>query len=54
MTTDLHHKINLRAMMIESLTIKSTRDYGKNSLWIKNPLFKANVSLQVSYLLKNM
>ena len=52
--TKLHHKINLRAMMIESLTTKSIRDYGKDSLWVKNPLFKTNISLQVSYLLKNI
>jgi len=49
---NLHAKINLREMMIESLRIEGQKKYGTDSATFKSPYFKINIALQVAYILK--
>ena len=51
---NLHHKINLREMMIESLRIEGQKKYGTDSATFKSPYFKINIALQVAYILKGI
>ena len=50
--SQLHNRINLRAMMIDSETQRNHRIYGKDSATAKGKYFKGNIGLFVSYILK--
>lgn len=49
---NVHNKINLRAMMIESETIRNIKQYGKESATVNSINFKHNIGLMVSFILK--
>ena len=51
---NLHHKINLRERMIESLIIEGQKQYGTDSATFKSHYFKINIALQVAYILKGI
>lgn len=50
----LHHKINLRADLIDILVKNEVNKYGKNSATVKSKYFYPNIGLFISYLLKEI
>lgn len=49
---ELNERINLRAMLINAETERNIKAYGENSATVKSKLFKENIGLFVSNVLK--
>ena len=48
---NLHHKINLRALLIDAETKSKIKIYGKDSATVKGKYFYPNIGIFISYLM---